>query len=217
MSEAASEKSAKIDGAFVRARVGSLLAVVPLAAWTVVHLWNNLAAFTGGPAWEDSVTHYGHPLAHFTTMGIVLLPLALHTAWGIKRLVTSRPNNQKYGTFHNLKYLVQRLSAVGVLLFLGAHIWKAMLEPRFVHGHPETFGDIAQNMAHHPPTLAVYVLGTLGVSYHLSNGLASFAMGWGLVASRRALGLVEKAMWLVFFVLLLMSWGVIFAMWRAGQ
>ena len=62
-----------------------------------------------------------------------------------------------------------------------------MLHPRLTTGRPEPFADIAHEMHHHVPTLVVYVLGTLGVAYHLANGLHTFAMGWGIVSSRRAL------------------------------
>jgi succinate dehydrogenase / fumarate reductase cytochrome b subunit len=141
----------------------------------------------------------------------------LHTIWGINRLRTARPNNQRYGFFANLKYLVQRASALGVLGFLGAHIFKAMIEPRFMHGHAERFDDIAGQMAHHGPTLVVYLLGTLGVAYHLANGLASFAMGWGIIVSRRSLKKFEWATIGMFLVFLGMAWSVIFAMWKQGQ
>jgi len=204
------------DGAFVRARLGSLLAVLPLSAWTAVHLWNNLAAFKGGPAWQASVTEYSHPIAFFASSIVALLPLALHTVWGVARLFSSRPNNLRYGYFANLKYLLQRLSAVGVLLFLGAHLWLAMLRPRITTGRPESFADIAHEMHHHLPTLVVYVLGVLGVAYHLANGLQSFTMGWGLVSSRRALGKLTGLTVLVFLLLLGMGWGAIYALWDAG-
>ena len=46
-------------------------------------------------------------------------------------------------------------------------------------------------------------LGTLGVTYHLTNGLSTFAVGWGLVGSRRALQKLELVGWLAFAVLLL--------------
>lgn len=206
----------KGNSGFVRARLGSLLAFLPLSVWTVLHVWNNLAAFQGPDAWEKSVTSYSHPVAQLITGLVVLLPLMLHTAWGISRLLTTRPNNVRYGFFANLKYALQRASAVGVLLFLGAHIWLAMLHPRFVEGHPEPFADIAGQMRHHGPTLAVYLLGTLGVSYHLANGVHSFLMGWGAVSSRASLRRLEGAGLVVFFVLLAMSWGAVFGLWNAG-
>jgi succinate dehydrogenase / fumarate reductase cytochrome b subunit len=203
-------------GAFVRDRMGSLLAVVPLGVWTVAHLWHNLSAFKGAAAWQADVTEYGHPIAFFASSLVALLPLGLHTVWGIGRLFSMRPNTVKYRFYGNLKYTLQRLSAVGILLFLGAHIWLAMLHPRITTGRPEPWADITHEMHHHMPTLAVYVLGTLGVAYHLANGLHTFTMGWGIVSSRRALRRLEVATVAFFLVLLGMSWGVIYALWDAG-
>ena len=213
---AAAPLAQRIDKSFLRARMGSLLAVVPLGVWTVNHLWNNLSAFKGGAAWQADVTEYGHPLAFFATSVVALLPLVLHTVWGISRLTTAKPNNVKYKNFTNVKYALQRLSAIGVMLFLGAHIWLAMLHPRLTTGRPEPFADIAHQMHHHGPTLAVYALGTLGVSYHLANGLHSFAMGWGIVTSRRALRKLESVVVFVFLLLLAMSWGAVYGLWEAG-
>jgi succinate dehydrogenase / fumarate reductase cytochrome b subunit len=198
---------------FVRARLASVLSLLPLGAWTVVHLWHNLAAFDGPLAWQQAVTEYPHPVAQLATLIVVLLPLAIHLAWGLARLATTQPNNLRYGTFANLKYALQRLSALGVLLFLGAHLWLAMIRPRLVDGHAEAFADISHEMHFHTPTLVVYLLGTLGVAYHLANGVQSFVMGWGLAVSRRALGKLD--LWVVglFLVLLAMSWGAIYGLY----
>ena len=218
MSAAAATDRPTPDSArsFLRSRLGSLLAVVPLGVWTVAHLWNNLSAFKGGAAWQASVTEYGHPIAFFASSIVALLPLVLHTVWGVGRLVSVQPNVVKYKFFGNLKYTLQRLSAIGVLLFLGAHIWLAMLHPRITTGHGETFADITHEMHHNPPTLVVYLLGTLGVAYHLANGLHSFSMGWGIVTSQRALKRLDGAVILLFLLLLAMCWGVIYALWDAG-
>jgi succinate dehydrogenase / fumarate reductase cytochrome b subunit len=190
---------------------------MPLGLWTVNHLWNNLSAFKGGAAWQADVTEYSHPLAFFVSSLVALLPLALHTIWGIARLTTVKPNITRYRYFDNLKYILQRLSAVGLLLFLGAHLWLAMLRPRLTTGRPEPFNDIAHEMFHHGPTLAVYTLGVLGVSYHLANGLQTFAMGWGLVSSRRALKKLDVLVWVAFIGLLAMGWGSVYALWDAGS
>jgi succinate dehydrogenase / fumarate reductase, cytochrome b subunit len=209
--------AAKVDSSgFLRARAGSFLAVMPLGVWTVAHLWQNLAAFQGASAWQTSVTEHAHPLAHLFTSFIVLAPLLLHTVWGITRLATVRPNVVRYGFFANAKYILQRLSAIGLMLFLGAHIWLAMLHPRLVEGHAEPFSDIAHEMHHHGPTLAVYILGTLGVAYHLGNGISTFAMGWGLVSGRPGLRRVELLSYAMFAALLAMGWATIYALYTAG-
>ncbi len=201
---------------FVRGRLGSLLAVAPLGVWTIFHLWHNLAVFQGPAAWETAVTEYPHPAAQLLSLVVVLLPLMLQTAWGIGRLFSARPNNLRYGYYANLKYLLQRVSAVGVLLFVGAHLWLATLRPRLVEGRPEPFSEISHEMRFHTPTLVVYVLGTLGVAYHLANGLQAFAMGWGLVSSRQGLKKLEWAALLTFVLLTAMSWGAIYGLYSVA-
>jgi succinate dehydrogenase / fumarate reductase cytochrome b subunit len=162
---------------FLQARLASFLAIAPLGVWTFFHLWNNLAAFYGAAAWEASVTEYSSPVAQLLVGCLVLVPLAIHTVWGVARLASSHPNNLRYGAYPNLKYALQRLAGVGVLLFLGAHLWLAMIQPRLTTGHGEAFANISHEMRFNPPTLIVYLLGTLGVTYHLANGLQTAAMG----------------------------------------
>lgn len=217
MSSAASSTTQAVEASFIRSRLGSILAVVPLGVWTVNHLWDNLAAFKGAEAWQSAVTEYSHPAAFVASSLVALLPLVMHTVWGVKRLSTSRPNVVPYHYFANVKFLLQRLSALGLILFLGAHLWLAMLKPRLTTGRPEPFIDIAREMHHHLPTLLVYTLGVLGIAYHLANGLQTFAMGWGVVTSRKALRKLDIFVWIFFVVLLAMGWGAIYALWDAGS
>lgn len=215
LSHAKSETT--VDSGFVRTRLGSLLAVFPLGVWTVNHLWSNLSAWRGASAWQADVTEYSHPLAFFLSSVVALLPLGLHVVWGVGRLASTRPNLGRYRYFGNLKYVLQRLSAIGLALFLGAHLWLAMLRPRLSNGRPEPFTDIAHEMHHHTPTLVVYTLGVLGIAYHLANGLQTFAMGWGLVSSRRALVKLNVFAGLVFVTLLAMGLGAVYALYEAGS
>ena len=209
-------KAPSYDGAFIAHRLGSILALLPLGVWTAIHVWNQLAIFRGGQAWQAQVTEYQHPYASLLLSIVVLVPLALHTIWGLGRLRSTRPNNMRYGFFDNLRYVLQRAAAVGVLLFLGAHLWLAFLHPRFVEGHPEAWDDIAREMRYNIPTLPVYLLGTLGVAYHLGNGIASIGMGWGLTASKK--GMVRwQAFGIALFVLLwAMSWGALYKLYDLG-
>jgi len=181
-----------------------------------MHLWHNLAAFEGADAWQEAVTQYPHPFAQAFSGIIVLLPLAIHTVWGLGRLASSRPNLVRYGFYANLKYVLQRLAGLGVLAFLGAHLWQAMLKPRVTEGHAEPFADIAQAMHFHRPTLVVYLLGTLGVAYHLANGAQTFCMSWGIVSTRAGLKRLEWVAIVTFVVLLAMAWGAVYALWAAG-
>jgi succinate dehydrogenase / fumarate reductase, cytochrome b subunit len=197
-------------------RMGSLVAFAPLGVWTFFHVFANMASLQGAEAWQTAVTGHSHPAALVATSLVVLVPIAMHTVWGIKRLGSFKPNNQRYGFFNNLRYLLQRASAVGVLLFLGAHLTLAFFKPRLTTGNPEMFKDIAHEMAHNPPTLLVYVLGTLGVAYHLGNGLQGFCMSWGIATTREGLKHVERLSYVVFVVLYAMCLAAIYGLYRAG-
>ena len=200
---------------FLLARLGSLFAILPLGVWTVNHLWNQFAAWNGAAAWETSVEGHQSTAGAFVTFVVVLGPLLWHTVWGILRMTKTRPNTD-VSRFSNVRYWLQRLSAVGLLLFLGAHLWLAWFEPRFIEGHAEPFIDIAHEMHFHGPTLAVYVLGTLGIAYHLANGLWSFCMGWGLTVSKSGLAWMERIALLVFVLLLAIGWSAVYALYSAG-
>jgi succinate dehydrogenase / fumarate reductase cytochrome b subunit len=200
---------------FLVNRLGSLLAFLPLGAWTATHLWNNLAAFSGGPAWEEAVTRHDSAATTALTMTLVIGPLLWHTVWGIGRMFRTRGSNARY--FGSLRYWLQRASAVGLLAFLGAHLWLAWARPRFVEGRAEPFVEIAREMHHHTPTLIVYVLGILAISYHLANGVWSFfSMGWGLAVSKSAIGWLEKVSIVVFLSLLAIGWAAIYGLYVAG-
>jgi succinate dehydrogenase / fumarate reductase cytochrome b subunit len=194
---------------FYWSRFGAAVAVVPLGVWTVNHLWRQLAALSSPAAWQRSVTEYPHPVAQGVALALVFAPLFIHTAWGVQRIFSARPNNVRYAGYGNLKYLLQRLSALGLLAFLGAHLWLAFIRPRFVEGIAEPFADIAGAMRHHAPTLVVYLLGTLAVAFHLANGFASALWTWG---ARPRRGVAE----VTFAILLALGWGAVYALWRAG-
>src|SRR4051812_7535585 len=201
---------------FLLARLGSLLAFLPLGVWTLGHLWNQLAAYTSPQAWEQSVEGHVNGATTALTFIVVLVPLVWHTVWGIVRMLRSRPD-VKVTWFGNVRYIVQRLSAIGLLLFLGAHLYLAWFEPRFIHGRPEPFAEISREMHFHMPTLAVYILGVLAIAYHLANGLWSFlSMGWGMTVSKSGIAWMERIALLLFVVLLAIGWAAIYGLYSGG-
>jgi succinate dehydrogenase / fumarate reductase cytochrome b subunit len=201
---------------FILARLGSLFAFLPVGVWTVVHLWNQLAAYQSPEAWQESVTAHANGATTALTFVLVLGPLLWHTVWGTVRMLRSRPAVGNRG-FSNLRYLVQRLSAVGLLLFLGAHLYLAWFEPRFLQGRPEPFSEIAREMRFHTPTLIVYLLGVLGIAYHLANGLWSFlTMGWGVAVSKSGIAWMERVSLVLFVVLLAIGWAAIYGLYAGG-
>lgn len=204
-------------------RLGSALAIAPLGVWTVWHLWQNLYVWAGRDAWAQRVTsvrytegssgYVGNDFASFFVSVMVIGPLILHSLWGIRRLRMTKVNHYKF--FGNAKYVLQRLSAIGLMGFLAAHIFLARIKPAFRStgtGH-EDFCDLAGHMRHHPPTLAVYTLGVIGIAYHLANGIYTAAFINGLAASAKATRQMQVLSLVFFALLLVMGLGSVIGMY----
>lgn len=206
-------------------RLGSVLAIAPLGVWVAWHLWENLYAWRGDAAWSERAVdtvvtaegraYTGNPLSAALVSAVVFAPLLLHTAWGLRRLSMAKPNGYRF--FGNARYILQRLSALGLLGFIAAHVYLARISPALHSptGH-ESFEDLAGHMRHHPPTLVVYLLGVLGTTFHLANGVHTAAFIHGLAASPRAQRRMQAVSIALFVVLLGIGWGAVAGLYDAG-
>jgi succinate dehydrogenase / fumarate reductase cytochrome b subunit len=186
----------------------SLFGVVPLSVYVVLHLWTNLYALAGADAFNTRLVETRQsPTFLFLEVVGLGFPIVFHAWIGIKAVLQMRPNNVAYGRLTNWKYLLQRISAVGILLFLGAHVIKARIMPAMASpgGHEDWAG--MHNALSEPLTFTVYALGLLGVAYHLANGLWLASLTWGIAVSPRAQRKME-AVTISFFVLLVIMSGL---------
>ena len=200
---------------YLRAKLGSFIGLFPLGIWTFAHLWSNLAAFDGARHWQNAVTIHSNRTGELLGFSALVLFILWHTVWGLSRMFEAKPNGLP--ELGNVRWWLQRLSALGLLGFLGAHIWLAKLQPLLTTGRPESFHDLAAHMAHHLPTLTVYILGIAAVAYHLGNGLWNFTFSFGLVTSQRGLARMSWVAGVAVVALLLVGWLAVFALWQAGQ
>lgn len=197
----------------------SLFGLVPLGVYVVFHLWTNLYSLAGEKAFNERLeATRNSPGFIFLEIFGLGLPILAHTIIGLVELFRSRPNNAAYGYFDNLKYLLQRISAIGLALFIGAHVWLARIRPSITpdeytvgghetwagmhHAYNETVGGL-------PITLIVYALGLLGVSYHLANGVYTFGIRWGLAISPAGRARMQWLSGVLFVVLLGMSYAAV--------
>ena len=94
------------------------------------------------------------------------------------------PNVVREPKFRNWKYLLQRVSAIGVLLFVPAHVYKTKIEP-WSQGFTINFAHMHEGLSE-PLTFAVYALAMLGVAFHLANGLWLAGITWGVWVGPKA-------------------------------
>ena len=202
MSQAATSAASRIVHV-TRKQLLTLFGIVPLGVYVFLHLGTNLYSLAGAEAFNAAVDRSRANPA-FLVLEIVglAIPLLAHTVIGFMEMAKSRPNNVRYGFLDNLRYLLQRVSAIGLALFVVAHVVKARLFPEqqfLVNGH-ESFAGMHEAFSE-PITLSVYVLGMLGVSYHLANGLQTAATRTGLVISEAGR---RRMTWVAGFVMVLL-------------
>jgi succinate dehydrogenase / fumarate reductase cytochrome b subunit len=188
----------------------TVFGVVPLGAYVVLHLWTNLSSLDGPDHFNQAlVASRNHPAFIFLEVFGLGVPLLVHTGLGLREIFRMRMNNARYNYFGNLEYVLQRVAAIGVLLFLGAHVTKARILPAMTpEGHESWQG--MHDALSEPITFGVYVLGMLGVSYHLANGLRTAAIRTGLVVTEPAQRRAQWAAAVVLLLLLAMSFAAIY-------
>lgn len=199
--------------AWVAKKIHSFVGVVPLGIYVVLHLSRNVSSLAGPDAFNNAIREsWTHPINYVWTVLLVYLPLIFHAAWGVKLMWESEKTSVfKHFNLENLRYFFQRLSGLGVLGFLFAHIFLTRLhvsmgwlqDPHTNPGGQVTYDYFATHMTDWSKgTAIVYALGILGTVYHLANGLSTFGISWGITIGAKSIKRAE-ILALVFGLLLL--------------
>jgi len=185
-------------------RLHSLSGVVPVGLFVLLHFYTNSFSQQGPSAFDGRLAAWEKiPFHEAFEVLFIYLPILFHAALGIWITLRGRQNLPSYPYFGNLRYALQRLSGIGVLLFVGAHVFKTKIEPWW-EGFPMSFAHMAEAMRE-PLTFTVYVLGILGTTYHLANGLWTFCITWGISVSRRSQRWLSVASFVLFGILFLVG------------
>jgi succinate dehydrogenase / fumarate reductase cytochrome b subunit len=170
---------------FLIYRLFSLAGLIPIGGYVVMHLLVN-ATVVDSPAMYQAQVDKIHALGMLLPLaewGLIYLPLMFHAAVGLWVISGGLPNAQAYPYGPNIRYTLQRGTALIVLAFI---IWHVM--------HMKYLGGLhggGQFDPHHAASsLAAvvqplwvkvfYVIGVLAAVYHLSNGLWTLGITWGL-------------------------------------
>jgi succinate dehydrogenase cytochrome b subunit len=173
------------DRQFLWLRLHSLSGIVPVGLFVLLHFYTNSFSTKGAAAYDAHLKGVDAlPFMGIIEVLFIYAPILFHAILGIVITLRGQVNVRAYPHLGNWRYLLQRLSGIGVLLFVGAHVYKTQVEP-WMGGFTIDFAHMQQAMSE-PLTFTVYVLGILGTAYHLANGLWTFSITWGITVSRRA-------------------------------
>jgi succinate dehydrogenase / fumarate reductase cytochrome b subunit len=177
---------------FLLRRLHSLTGLV-FGGYLIVHLLVNATLIQG--VHPDDVYQlqvdkiHALPFLWALEWGLIYLPIIYHTVYGIWITLTGQPNVGNYPYSKNIFYVLQRASAVVIVLFMIFHVL-ALKYGLFGMNLSFTPGRATETVARHldHPVLLwlVYPLGILASCYHLANGFWTAAITWGLTISEGA-------------------------------
>jgi succinate dehydrogenase / fumarate reductase cytochrome b subunit len=184
---------------FVSRRLHSLLGVIPIGLFLIVHLVVNHAA-TGGAGQFQKAADFMESLPFVRVLEWVLiyLPLLFHAIYGLYIAFTAASNVGRMGFFRNWMYLLQRITGVLTLIFIAWHVWETRIA--MLMGTKLNF-EMMQDILSSPFMFVFYLIGILSTIFHFSNGLWSFLVSWGITVSPRSQR-ISTYVTLVIFVLL---------------
>jgi len=185
-------------------RLHSLSGIVPIGGFLAFHLYENFEATRGAEAYNAMTRRLQEvPLAAALEIFVIALPLVFHGIVGLFLTSTAKPNLLSNPYVRSLLYVIQRVTGVIVFAFLLFHYWTTRLVQLHDHGSLNLFSQV-QAAVGNPWIFAFYVLGILSATFHLSNGLWSFSIVWGITvspAAQRRMAYVSAAVFVVLSVI----------------
>ena len=187
---------------FLLYRLFSLAGFIPVGAFLIVHLLTNASVLGGAAAFQSRVDliHSLGPLLPAVEWMFIFIPMLFHAVMGFVIIATGVPNVGSYSYMGNVRYTLQRATAMIAFAFILWHITQ-------LHWMGAPLGG-GQFDPHHAASSAavalkpvaitlLYAIGILGTVYHFANGVWSMGVTWGLWTSPAAM---QRANWLSLFV-----------------
>jgi len=201
---------------FLLRELHSLTGVFPLGVFLFEHFYTNAKAMFGPEAFNEAAESL-HKIPYLVGPGEILIlaiPILFHGLYGLVISSTGSVNLQYYPRLHNFFYFLQRVSGILLLFFIAYHVWNTRLQTLF-HG---TVIDYQYMAEYFTPTAVkvIYIVGVLSAVYHLSNGLWSFAIKWGLTTTPRGQRNMFYACMGLFVVMSIVGIQIIYSFRLAG-
>ncbi|KXH87270.1 succinate dehydrogenase cytochrome b558 subunit [Sporosarcina sp. HYO08] len=194
---------------FYLRRLHSLLGIIPVGLFVAQHLVINHFATRGPEAFNNASNFMGNlPFVLFLEWFIIYIPLMFHAFYGLYIAFTAQNNVQRYGTFRNWMFFLQRLTGIFLVIFIAWHVYETRIQKAL--GADVDF-DMMANILSNPFMLVFYIAGVLAATFHLANGLWSFCVTWGITQSPRSQTIVTYVTIGAFLVLSVIGVRALFA------
>jgi len=170
---------------FLLRRLHSLLGLLPVGGFLAFHLWENSQSRFGAAHYNEHVVGWLQGLNYLVVMElfVIALPLLFHAGYGLVILRGGSRDWNRFPWLHHRLYFLQRLSGVAILLFLLFHVGWTRLWGLYEPAIRVDLYSHMQSLLSQPWVFVLYLVGLLLSVFHLSNGLWTMAISWGLTTS----------------------------------
>ena len=183
---------------FLIFRLFSLTGLMPVGAYLCVHLLTNATILNG----EHGVQTYQTQVNQIHSLGVLLpviecdfifIPLIFHSVVGWMILSGAIPNTGAYPYPGNIRYMLQRLTAIIIFFFIILHVlemhhlWTYLFPELGAKFKPEAASSSAAAAIRSALWVEIlYAIVVLAAAFHFGNGLWTFGITWGLWTGRAA-------------------------------
>ncbi|MFT8871675.1 MAG: succinate dehydrogenase [Sporolactobacillus sp.] len=172
------------DRDYFRHRLHSLLGVIPIGLFLVIHLGANYQATRGVRAYNQAASFIEHlPFLLLLEILFIYLPIVFHAAYGIYLACTSSTNVGRFNLMRNWAFTLQRFSGLFLFIFILWHVWETRVAAAL--GTSLNF-EMMHRILSQPAMFVFYAIGMLCTVFHFSNGLWAFCVHWGLLVSPKS-------------------------------
>ncbi|BDH62509.1 succinate dehydrogenase cytochrome b558 subunit [Lysinibacillus sp. PLM2] len=165
-------------------RLHSLLGIIPVGLFLLVHFTINFTATQGAEAYNAAAGMMEYvPFLIIVEWVVIYIPLLFHGLYGVYIAFTATNNVKRFGTFHNWMFVLQRFTGIFLVVFIAWHIFQTRIQKAL---GAEVNYDMMAGIVANPWMLAFYIVGILAATFHLSNGIWSFLVSWGITQSPKS-------------------------------
>lgn len=169
---------------FLSRKLHSLLGLIPVGLYLVVHLTANYQATRGAEAFNQTVAFLESlPFLIVLEFVFIYFPLLFHAIYGIYIAFQAKHNVANYGFLRNQLFMWQRITGVITLIFIAWHVWQTRIA--YAMGTELNY-DMMANILSNPVMVVFYAIGILSAVFHFSNGVWSFLVHWGITVGPRS-------------------------------
>lgn len=189
-------------------RLHSLSGIIPIGGFLFFHFFENAFVLKGGAMWwKETEFTRNIPFQIAVEAFVLWIPILYHAIYGLVITATAQPNDYPY--VRNYQYNLQRITGIVAFLFIGFHVlstrglyYAAGVETNYLRMH---------NFMMNPLILTAYLVGTLACVYHLTNGIFTFTITWGIAVGPKAQTLVNRACVALFIIMAIVGVSILLA------